>query len=134
MPRGQYDRSAHRKVKAEPPPPVEAVPPEVVEIARLLVDPAPPQVATRESFDTWLDEDTAPLPANDRVSQMVGEWAALICVGDHSAMWLPANDGKDIAVTLTTEHGVSQMTEPAGNWREADVADALARMRVRLRV
>lgn len=161
MPRGQYDRTAHRKPKAdverlaaEAPERTEgylrdaiaADPalkaaihephPEVAEIARLLVESAPPQpfVPTRESFDAWLDADAPVMPANDRVSQMVGEWASLFCAGWHSATWLPVNDGQDIAVTLTTEHGVSEMAEPAGQWREADIAEALAAMRVKLRV
>lgn len=86
------------------------------------------------SFDAWLDEDAASIPANDRVSQMVQEWAAGFIPVEHSVSWLPAEDGKALNVLLTTAHGTSELVADAGAWTEADVSAALAVMRDELKV
>ena len=109
---------------------------EMQRIASLLSEPTPPMpaVPTRESFDEWLEADAPPMPANDRITQMAGEWAASFCPGEHSVTWLPGPDGQSIVVTLNTAHGTSELVKPAGQWREADIAEALAAMRVELGV
>lgn len=86
------------------------------------------------SFDAWLDEDTSPIPANDRVSQMVQEWATGFIPVEHTVAWLPAKDGKALSVLLTTAHGTSELVADAGAWTEADVSAALAVMRDELKV
>lgn len=105
---------------------------EVEQIAALLV-PTPVAVPAA-SFDAWLDEDAAAIPANDRVSQMVQEWATGFIPVDHTVSWLPADDGKALSVLLTTAHGTSELVADAGTWTEADIGMALATMRAELQV
>ena len=98
---------------------------------------APPAEPARETYDDWMDEDERPTinnPADAIVHSKVGQWAGSICKGWHQVVWAPADNGEAIEVTLTTDHGVTILKQPAGNWTEADVDAALAQMRSDLRV
>lgn len=97
-------------------------------------DAVPQPVAEPKTFDSWMAEDDVPPPANDRVSQLVRQWAGAICNGWHDVTWQPANGGQAIEVTLITPHGTSILTKEAGNWRETDVEAALERMTTDLRL
>lgn len=131
MPKGQYQRRS-RETEMQPVP-MDAT--EIAEVARLLAEPVPaPAIITRESFNDWLDAEAVTMPPNDRFTQMVGEWAASFCDGEHSVTWLPSLDRTSLTVTLITPYGTSELVAPAGQWREADIAEALASMRVQLGV
>lgn len=94
----------------------------------------PPAEPPHRTFESWMAEDDVPLPANDRVSQVVRAWAGQVCNGWHDVTWQPANGGRAIEVTLITPHGTSILTKDALNWREADINNALQRMCADLRL
>lgn len=131
MPKGQYERKP-RAPKVETPQDAE-----VERIAALLVPPAAPYPLperTAETFDDWMEDEPAVVPADSRVTQMVGEWAGMVCSIPHSVTWLPSDNGVDLTVTLVTDHGTADLRADAGSWNEADITKALDAMRAQLGV
>ena len=119
--------------------PREGSPPDVEleRIAALLTQPVAPfplPERTSETFDDWMDDEPAVVPAHSRIAQMVGEWASLVCPIQHNVFWEVSSSGRELLVELNTEHGTSNLHADAGDWNEADIVSALAAMRVQLGV
>lgn len=85
------------------------------------------------TYEDWMDEDAAGIPADDFVTRKVVDWAGTVCAISHEVTWLPADDSASLEVILTTEHGASVLKAPAGGWTEAGIDAALVKMRVDLR-